>query len=952
MNYYHPELVKRVLGQTIRDWKLSEVIDEGASAVVFKGIPIDVGQERAIKVYSPVITQGRDAATIEERLRRQQKLYNHQCDYLVKVHHAGFWHPLEVFYVVMDHVPYPPYAHVRPIPLDRVAPLLAQVAQAAHYLEQQHFVHRDIKPANVLVSQDNRNAVLVDLGVIGLPDNSAGDQRTVYQNGDTILSWTMRYAPPEYLSGEVKDSPEAWRAVTFYQLGALLFEMLSGRQLFEEAQQFSRIQGAVQKGVSFENLQLRGSDALKKLCRACLQLTPEERLQEVEGWKAFDCVRLSRKPTVILLYAGGTIGSQVGSYKNHVREVRRISSCKDDLLERISARLKRESELFLPEGGFPSFELKWEVIQPKHQQFSENFTPLEWNLLARTIRDIFFKYVHLPARFDPADTPAALGQTTAASLQSVLETLGNPLKNGQFESDADIKKIIASPDQMRRVIAALLKEAQDRYIAGVIVLHGTDTLAYSASALAFSMRYFPFPVLLTGSNQPPAEKDIVHQDPTLRNSDAWRNLMLCLHFLRSFGHRYAELFVCFGDSIQHAINIRKTSIRNLPMSTSVDLDSLKEPFVFRNEALPQQYMFKCIEGLYCNNFYTKFGAVPHGVFTNPSSDEDWAHLRPSPFETIRDTELLSFHECVGVASLSPSSFSGFVEEESIVFDFRLKAVLIVGYDSGTIATERRHSFMKVIRALEKCAIPMVLVSRYGIVPSQEQYATMTDVCMLRLIGIIPETALALLTVVASQIKDEDWAKAKSLDARTRLLKRGILDYQRDRSNILTVLLGNVLDEEMQSERLTKYISQDDSEYRRRVTAVLELTTRVLENRQPTPVQTTASGAGYAPPPAFRDSVDIARGTFLLRELEQIRPYECAGSAPDELATVTAIGFKLGVEAGARAQVSRFPKGEVSKIVEGQIRDFFSFSCRRLTENGVAEITHTGTKFSPSKLKGS
>jgi len=51
-------------------------------------------------------------------------------------------------------------------------------------------------------------------------------------------------------------------------------------------------------------------------------------------------------------------------------------------------------------------------------------------------------------------------------------------------------------------------EARDDY-RGIVITHGTDAMAYTASALSFMLRDLPFPVILTGSQRPLAD---VHSD--------------------------------------------------------------------------------------------------------------------------------------------------------------------------------------------------------------------------------------------------------------------------------------------------------------------------------------------------------------------------------------------------------------------------------------------------------
>jgi L-asparaginase len=61
------------------------------------------------------------------------------------------------------------------------------------------------------------------------------------------------------------------------------------------------------------------------------------------------------------------------------------------------------------------------------------------------------------------------------------------------------------------IVEAVERDGHD----GVLVLHGTDTLAYSAAALSFLLLGLPVPVLLTGSMLPAGAPD----------SDAWANLI-------------------------------------------------------------------------------------------------------------------------------------------------------------------------------------------------------------------------------------------------------------------------------------------------------------------------------------------------------------------------------------------------------------------------------------------
>ena len=81
--------------------------------------------------------------------------------------------------------------------------------------------------------------------------------------------------------------------------------------------------------------------------------------------------------------------------------------------------------------------------------------------------------------------------------------------------------------------------------------------------------------------------------------------MLSLYFLESFGHRLTETFVCFGDTVHNGINLRKVPFDFLPLSKDPGARQHEEPFVFRNQLHDREYMFKLIDGLFCNNYYAE-----------------------------------------------------------------------------------------------------------------------------------------------------------------------------------------------------------------------------------------------------------------------------------------------------------------------------------------------------------
>ncbi len=106
--------------------------------------------------------------------------------------------------------------------------LVRQVANAAHALHEAGIVHRDIKPDNILVGPDGSQAVLMDLGLAQLVDETEGRLTRTRQ-----FVGTLRYASPE----QVLAVDKVDRRSDVYSLGATLWELLTLRPLFGATEQ-------------------------------------------------------------------------------------------------------------------------------------------------------------------------------------------------------------------------------------------------------------------------------------------------------------------------------------------------------------------------------------------------------------------------------------------------------------------------------------------------------------------------------------------------------------------------------------------------------------------------------------------------------------------------------------------------------------------------------------------
>lgn len=120
-----------------------------------------------------------------------------------------------------------------------------------------------------------------------------------------------------------------------------------------------------------------------------------------------------------------------------------------------------------------------------------------------------------------------------------------------------------------QTLAGLIEEKYDGY-DGFVILHGTDTMAYSASALSFMIEGLTKPVIFTGSQLPIG----------VARTDGKENLISAVEIAAakdSEGHAIVpEVCICFGNSLMRGNRTRKVNSENFRAFWSPDFPLLAE----------------------------------------------------------------------------------------------------------------------------------------------------------------------------------------------------------------------------------------------------------------------------------------------------------------------------------------------------------------------------------------
>jgi serine/threonine protein kinase len=236
-------LVAEWSGKSLNSWIVGDYVNSGKSALVFKATKGLA--EAAIKIFDPEIVERFGRSDEAERIRRELTLVGAHHENLVTIFDGGHSEEHDLYFVVMEYIDAPNLASVlKAVPVDRIRPLISQIAAAARFLEDREIVHRDIKPDNVCVSRDFKHATLLDLGIIRPDDANGGPPIT--DRDEQVFIGTLQYASPEFLLREEAHSPEGGRSLTFYQLGAVLYDLLEKRRIFADSSSpFARLVQAI-----------------------------------------------------------------------------------------------------------------------------------------------------------------------------------------------------------------------------------------------------------------------------------------------------------------------------------------------------------------------------------------------------------------------------------------------------------------------------------------------------------------------------------------------------------------------------------------------------------------------------------------------------------------------------------------------------------------------------------
>ncbi len=215
-------------GEAIGRYRLVSELGRGGMGEVWLAELLDGDLKRSVALKLPMLI-ARRSVLVQRFARERDILGSLTHPHIARLYDAGLADDGQP-YLALEYVrgqPITSYCELNGMEARGRVSLLRQVTDAVQYAHANLVIHRDLKAGNVLVTAEGQ-AMLLDFGIAKLLQDEQGQapETELTQLGGRAL--TLACAAPEQVSG----APVSI-ATDVYALGALLYELLSGRQVFQ-----------------------------------------------------------------------------------------------------------------------------------------------------------------------------------------------------------------------------------------------------------------------------------------------------------------------------------------------------------------------------------------------------------------------------------------------------------------------------------------------------------------------------------------------------------------------------------------------------------------------------------------------------------------------------------------------------------------------------------------------
>src|SRR5271169_3286023 len=265
-------------GTKLGPYEIQSSLGAGGMGEVYRARDTRLGRDVAIKVLSSHLSSDPDLKARFEREAKAISALSHP--HICHLYDIGSQDGTD--YLVMELLEGETLADrlkKGPLPLKQALQYGIEIAEALEKAHTNGIVHRDLKPGNIMLTKSG--AKLLDFGlakpVPGVAAISSGSMATMSQPltvQGTILG-TFQYMAPEQVQGHDADARS-----DLFALGAVLYEMMTGKRAFAGKSQISVMSAILEKEPEpVSSVQPMASSALDHVIQRALAKDPNDRWQ-------------------------------------------------------------------------------------------------------------------------------------------------------------------------------------------------------------------------------------------------------------------------------------------------------------------------------------------------------------------------------------------------------------------------------------------------------------------------------------------------------------------------------------------------------------------------------------------------------------------------------------------------------------------------------------------------
>src|SRR5882724_11994418 len=265
-------------GTRLGPYEILSPLGAGGMGEVYRARDTRLDRTVAIKVLPGHLSSN---PQLRERFEREAKAIStlshpHICSLYDIGHQDG------IDYLVMEYLEGETLAHrikKGALPTEQVVQYAIQITDALDTAHRHGVIHRDLKPGNVMLTKSG--AKLLDFGLAKVRPTEAAAAMTAMPTqttpltGEGTILGTLQYMAPEQLEGAEADA-----RADIFALGALIYEMATGRKAFEGKSQASLIAAILEREPPpISTIQTMVPPALDHVVRTCMAKEPDARWQ-------------------------------------------------------------------------------------------------------------------------------------------------------------------------------------------------------------------------------------------------------------------------------------------------------------------------------------------------------------------------------------------------------------------------------------------------------------------------------------------------------------------------------------------------------------------------------------------------------------------------------------------------------------------------------------------------